>query len=301
MMKQWLRVGVIWLLTGVTMAVAAGMTLLTATATATAAASEAPVVTAAAAETQTATLTFGVVPQQAVTRMLREWTPLLRVISDETGVAIRFATAPNIPAFEQRVRDGLYDIAYMSPYHLTVFADDPGYVPLVRVQNRQIKGIIVVNQASTLTRLDELHGQTLAFPSVGAFAATLLTQASLGLKGIDFGSQYVGSHDAVYQAVAAGFYPAGGGIIRTFNLLDTSIKDQLRVLWTSPGYTPHAIAAHPRLSPALRQRLVAAFTELPHEPGIDTTLEALGMEGFIAAQYADWNDVRALHIQPSDR
>ncbi|MFK4751880.1 phosphate/phosphite/phosphonate ABC transporter substrate-binding protein [Oceanobacter antarcticus] len=245
------------------------------------------------------TLTFGVVPQQSAVKLLREWAPLLDAVSQKSGIELHFATAPNIPTFEQRVRDGVYDIAYMNPYHLTVFADDPGYVPLVKAEHKVIKGIMVVRKDATLAQLDELDSQTLAFPAPGSFAATLLTQASLTLKGVRFTSQYVGSHDAVYQAVAAGLYPAGGGIIRTFNLLESPIKDQLRILWTSPGYTPHAIAAHPRLTGEQRQRLTDAFFQLRHQPGIETILAKLGMQGFVPADYADWDDVRALHIQPS--
>ena len=48
------------------------------------------------------TLTFGVVPQQASNVLANVWVPLTQYLSDQTGLTIKFATAKNIPNFEQR-------------------------------------------------------------------------------------------------------------------------------------------------------------------------------------------------------
>lgn len=52
---------------------------------------------------------------------------------------------------------------------------------------------------------------------------------------------------------------AGGGIMRTFNALPGYFREQLKIIWTSQGYTPHAIATHPRVNDDIREKLLAGF------------------------------------------
>ena len=84
----------------------------------------------------------------------------------------------------------------------------------------------------------------MAFPAPTAFAATILTQADLAANQVSFTPSYVSSHDSVYRSVAKGIYPAGGGVVRTFNNVAEEVRKQLRILWITKGYTPHAIAIH---------------------------------------------------------
>ncbi|MDX1668225.1 MAG: PhnD/SsuA/transferrin family substrate-binding protein, partial [Limnobacter sp.] len=64
-------------------------------------------------------------PQQSATTLARLWGPLLAEIRKNSGLNIQFSTAPNIPEFEARVAQGDYDVAYMNPYHFTVFHEAP--------------------------------------------------------------------------------------------------------------------------------------------------------------------------------
>ncbi len=240
--------------------------------------------------------TFGVVPQQSSKKLARLWTPVLQKINSDTGLSIKFATAKDIPTFEKRLAEGRYDFAYMNPYHFTVFNDSPGYVALAHQKDKRIKGIIVVRNDSTLTSLQDLNGQTLAFPSPAAFSATILPSANLILQDVEFQPKYVSSHDSVYLAVARGLLPAGGGIVRTFNNTDPEVRESLRILWTSEGYTPHAFAAHPDVPDHDRFVLATALSELyDSEEGVEL-MNKLNIGAIQLAEDSDWNDVRALQI-----
>lgn len=179
---------------------------------------------------KSARLTFAVVPQQSATKLARLWTPILNHLSARTGYRLSFKTAPDIPTFEQRLARGDYDMAYMNPYHYTVFNQSPGYVAFAKEKDKHIRGIIVVRKDSGHKDLVEFAGQTLAFPSPGAFAASILPHAHFKKMSIPFTPNYVMSHDSVYRAVAKGLYPAGGGVIRTFRNMDPAVSDQLRIL-----------------------------------------------------------------------
>lgn len=247
-----------------------------------------------AAESAPTVYTFGVVPQQSPSKLARSWGPLLRQISSMSGVTLQFKTATSIEVFEQRLAKGEYDIAYMNPYHYVEVHRMLDYRPIVRAQDRVLKGIVVTRRDSPYHTLAALSGQTLAFPGPAAFAATILVQAEFARQKIAISSKYVSSHDSVYLDVAKGLFPAGGGIRRTFNALDPHVRDQLRVIYETPGYTPHAIAASPRVPADVVAKLQAAFEALGKNPQGRELLAPLRIDGWVASQDSDWDDVRDL-------
>ena len=242
------------------------------------------------------TLVFGVVPQQSAAKLARSWIPLLQFVSERSGVNLKFSTAPDIPTFERRLANGEYDIAYMNPYHYVVLNKEVGFKALVHEKDKRIKGIIVANKNSSLDKLEDLSEQTIAFPAPASFAATLIPKANLIKKDINFNYQYVNSHDAVYRNIAEGRFVAGGGIIRTFNALPESVRNELKIIWTSDNYTPHAIATYPSVNEATRQKLVAAFLAVENAEHRVELLAPLAMKGFVKANCDDWDDVRDLNI-----
>ncbi|AXN30568.1 phosphate/phosphite/phosphonate ABC transporter substrate-binding protein [Vibrio coralliilyticus] len=241
-------------------------------------------------------ITFGVVPQHSASKLAKQWAPIIEYLSERTGQKIIFSTASDIPTFEQRLKNGEYDLAYMNPYHYTVFSELPGYKAIAKAKDKRLKGIIVVRKDSDISKPEQLQNTELAFPSPAAFAATVLTQAYLKQSNITFEPSYVSSHDSVYLAVAKGFFPAGGGIIRTYMALPEETRDQLTPIWTTKGYTPHAIAAHPNLNSNVKSIIQQALIEFDDSPEGLAHLEKLKLKGFISAQDSDWNDVRALNI-----
>lgn len=241
-------------------------------------------------------LFFGVVPQQASEKLAKQWIPLANYLSEETGLRIEFSTAPDIPEFERRLADGEYDLAYMNPYHFTVFNEDPGYKAVVRQRDHAIRGIMVVPADSKFETLADLKGLSLAFPAPRAFAATLITRSFLDETAPGYQTTFVNSHDSVYRSVAKGLFAAGGGIVRTFNEVDPQIQSQLNILWHSPGYTGHAIAAHPTISASVREKVQKALIGIETVEEGRRILEGLGMKGFQNAKDEDWDDVRDLGI-----
>jgi len=240
---------------------------------------------------------FAVVPQQAASRLLREWGPVLQYLQQKTGYRFYFKTAPDIPTFEARLAKGEYDFAYMNPYHFTVFNDgEGGYQAVVKAKNKVIQGIIVVRKDSTISSVAELANDTLAFPAPGAFAASILPRGFLTANHIAFNLKYVSSHDSVYKSVAKGLYIAGGGVIRTLNALEPEVRDKLRILWTSEKYTPHAIAMNSSLDTSVLKQVQHALSELDQDDPGRILLAPLKLTGFEAAINADWDDVRALEL-----
>ena len=242
-------------------------------------------------------ITFGIVPQQSASKLARLWSPFLAYLSKETGLKIVFRTAKDIPTFEKRLNSGLYDIAYMNPYHYTVFHESRGYQAFARAKDKKIKGILVRKKDGGISDISQLNGSTLAFPAPAAFAASILIRAYLQNQGIDFTPKYVSSHDSVYRTVASGLYPAGGGVIRTFENMDSKVGDMLSILWESPGYTPHAFAAHPDLDKVKLAEIKKVMLEMEQTEEGSNLLASLNLKGLVSAENTDWDDIRALHLE----
>ncbi len=243
-----------------------------------------------------APLTFGVVPQQSASRLAKQWGPIMDAMSVYVGHEILFVTAPDIPTFETRLKAGEYSFAYMNPYHFTVYNQNPGYQALAHAKNKRIQGIIVVRKDSGITELKQLSGQDIAFPSPAAFAASILTRNHLHDNDVNFTPMYVSSHDSVYLSVERGLYPAGGGVMRTFNAMPNEIKEQLIPLWTTKGFTPHAIAVNPNIDKQLADKVQEYLVQMENNTSDKALIAPLQIEGFVAADNAAWDDVRALKI-----
>jgi len=240
--------------------------------------------------------TFGIVPQQAASKLAELWMPLLDEVNRKSGVNLIFKTAPNIPKFEARLGRGLYDFAYMNPYHYTVFHDKVGYEATIKELKKRIVGIVVVNKNSDIKDIKDLSGMSMAFPAPAAFAATMLPLASFKSMGIEVKPVFVNSHDSVYRTVAGNIYSAGGGIQRTLKNIDPIIKQDLRILWKTKKYTPHAIAHHPRIKPETVAKIQQAILLLNDSNAGKKILQALNFKGFETAENADWDDVRDLNV-----
>lgn len=243
-------------------------------------------------------MTFGIVPQQSASRLAQMWGPLLAELSARTGVSFRFRTTKDIPTFEACLAAGVFDFAYMNPMHYVIFSGEAGYVALAHQEGKRLKGVMVVHADSSYEDIADLQNQLIAFPSPGAFGASILNRALLDQQSVAFEATYVNSHDSVYRAVASGLADAGGGVTRTWNSVDPSIRDQLRKVYETDAFTPHAIAAHDSVGSDLAKVVQDTLTDAGL---IDTGLvNGIGMSGIIAASDSDWDDVRALGMSRND-
>ena len=240
------------------------------------------------------TLVFGIGPHRSAVDLARQWLPLLTYLEEKADVALAFETATDIATFEVRLDEGRYDIVYCNPADYVQRSFASGYRAFARESGERLQGLVVVPSSSPARTLDDLAGATLAFPAPLAFAAAMLPLAEFKARGIAVTPAYVSTHDSVYLAVARGFYPAGGGIRRAYDNSPEEIRRALRILWESPPYTPHPLAAHSRVPAEAVARLRAALVAMADSPEGRDVLARMQFHGFEAGEDADWNDVRRL-------
>jgi len=240
---------------------------------------------------------FSVVPQQSATKTLKVWGPIVRYLSLKSGHKLKLKIAKDIPTFEQWLMEGRSDFACMSPYHYTTSHSRQGYQALARAMEKHLKGIIVVKKQGPVQKVEQLQNTRLAFPAPTAFGASLLPRRWLLQQGIIFTPMYVRSHDSVYMNVALGRFPAGGGVMRTLRNMPPEIRDQLRILHTTEGYTPHAFAAHPRVPKEVVTDVRRVLLMMDQNQEGRSLLQGLKVKGWEKAVDANWDDIRALKLE----
>jgi phosphonate transport system substrate-binding protein len=237
-----------------------------------------------------------VVPQETASILARRWTPFLAYLSAKTSYTLVFQTAKDNATFEERLAAGSYDAAYMNPAHYVRFHRAPGYYAFAKEKDTRLEGIVVVQKDAPYRTLADLGHHTLAFPAATAFAGSTLVQAQLNREGVPFAAVHLDSHDSVYLSVARGLYIAGGGIRRTLEGLKPGVRQQLRILSSTPSYTPHAFAAHPRVPAVVVASLRQAMEQMAEDSQGQQLLKSLLFTGFEAAHDVEWDDVRTLFL-----
>jgi len=241
---------------------------------------------------------FGVVPQFGARKLHAIWKPILNELSKKTGHSFKLIGTKTIPSFEYSFQQGEYDFAYMNPWHSLIAFERQGYVPMVRDNSRKLKGILVVRKDSGITRVKELDGQLVAFPSPNALGASLLIRADLKLlHGINIHPVYVDTHSSVYLNVALKQTKAGGGVYRSFNKQEPIIQSLLETLYETRPMSPHPISAHPRVPKVVVLQVIQAFLEMRDSPEKIRLLEQVPMSEPVRARLEDYLPLKEWNLR----
>jgi phosphonate transport system substrate-binding protein len=230
--------------------------------------------------------TFAIVPQFAPVDIGIRWTPLLKRLEADTGLAFQLRIFEKTLAFEEDFLRGNSDFVYLNPYHMVMAAKTQGYTPLVRGAE-SLSGMLVVDRDGPIKTLADLNGANVAFPSPNAFGASLYMRALLSDKErLRFTPVYVGTHQNVYRHVLLGVEMAGGGVAATLDREPPTIRTRLHALYKTPETASHPVAVHPRVPREVRDRLARALIELNKDPGGRKLLDDVELSGAMAADYA---------------
>ena len=241
---------------------------------------------------------FGIVPQFDSKQIHDIWRPILKELEQRTGQKFRIRGAANIPAFEKEFNSGEFDFAYMNPYHAVNAYQSQGYTPLVRDVGRALYGILVVRKDSPINEPTQLAGKTVAFPAPKALGATLLIRAEL-LD--DYNTRvkpiFVNTHDSVYLNVVLGQTVAGGAVQKTLSRQPAAIQNQIRILHKTRKVMPHPIAAHPRVTKAIQQKVRDALLAMGEEENGRKLLAKIPMKKIGTASLKDYEELKKMGLE----
>lgn len=242
-------------------------------------------------------LRLAVVPQLTPVELMRSWTPLVEGLG-LSGFPCDVVVYPTIAAFETEFLQGKADIVYLNPYHMVMAQRAHGYVPLLH-DARPLEGVLVVRRDSLITKPEDIKHQRVAFPAPNAFAASLYLRAVMDRNyHTPFETHYAGNHRNAIRQVLAGDAMAAGAVKTTLEKEPSDVQSSLRIVYTTPPLTPHAIAVHPRVSTALRNGLLERMLEMASNADTKHLMDAIQMPHPVAANYKrDYAALEHLNIE----
>jgi len=238
------------------------------------------------AQLSTKVYTFDVVPQFPAAKIYTTWSPLLQRIGQDAGLCFELRVSASIPEFEQRVLKGESDFTFLNPYHAVLAYQKKKYQPLLADAQDLLTGILVVRSDSPIKNLNDLKGKNVSFPAPNSFAASLLIRAELAKQKIDINPVFVKTHSNVYRSVINKDALAGGGVNNTLDNEAPEVRQQMRVLYETPAYTPHPIATHPSVTSEVRERFLKAMVKLSQDEEGQKLLDGINLNKPQAVNYA---------------
>lgn len=244
---------------------------------------------------------FSVLNQRSPLLTAEYWNPILEYVSRKAGVELRLKMGKTAPETTALTLRGEAQFAYTN--HL--FLPDRvklGWRVIARPDTDGIRAQIVVPAGSAIERLEDLAGQTVAFPSAEAFAGYRLPMDALLRRQIHVQAVFAGNQEGAMGQLKAGRAAAAGvneDLMAAFSVRE---KFPYRVIWSSDSYLDLPIMASPAVPQAVASAVARAFVGMRADPEGARILRdgavRLGLArpvGFRAANDADYANYRDFH------
>ena len=249
-----------------------------------------------AADRSVRTLRFVTYAAERPTEELRKMEPFqrhLEKILNDRGYPVRielriFSTYGEA---QEAIQSGSFDFARIGPANYVLARERKAPVRLLVVESHHgdsfFEGAIMMRTDAGIKSLADLKGKRFAFGEQSSTTGRYLAQAALVQAGIRAGDlagfEYLGRHDKVVMAVAAGDFDAGASNERTIEKYAKRGLHKLQtfVTPTQPWVVNSRMEA--RLADALRQALLNVDME---------ALRYIDRDGFLPGKESDFDQLR---------
>ncbi len=224
-----------------------------------------PAWAAAQSATQSATYRFSPVNQWDIARTAAYWNPIIRYVSDKSGVRLELKigrTSADTTAYVLA-----QEVEFVFSNHLfSPERDQLGWKVFGRRWTPPLQGQIAVPVDSPITRLEELKGQEVVFAGPEAFIGYKLPYAHLLSKNIDVKSVFAGNQNAAFAQLFAGKARAVGSNSALVDGYSVREGKKFRVLWTSEGFHDLALMASSKVPEQDVKAVASAFINMHRDP-----------------------------------
>jgi phosphonate transport system substrate-binding protein len=235
-------------------------------------------------------LVFGILNQQSPQLTAERWNPIFAYLGGVTGYRFQLRMGPNVQATNAMMAKGEFDLVFTNHNFRPEY--DGTYKVIARWGNAPIFGVIAVLGGSRFTRLKDLSGLRIAYPSQNAFVAYAVPKAALRRAGIAEKEVLAGNQEGALAQLASGQVEAAAVNSRFLTQYAARTGLRYREIYTSEPYPDLAVLAHPRLTPEQLDRIQAALVGMSTDPKALPLLEANQFPGFFPANEKDYDGVR---------
>lgn len=238
-------------------------------------------------------LVFGVLNQQSPLLTAERWNPLLRYLTEATGIPLQLKMGRTVQETDAMMGRGEFDFAYTNHNFQTEF--DGVYKVIARWGGDRIRGIIAVPADSPLRSLKDLQGRRIAYPSDEAFVAYAVPKLALDSAGIHAEAVFAGNQEGALAQLKAKQVDAAAVNSRLLAQYSQRENLRFRTLYASEEFAELPVVAHPRVPREQVEAIRRALIGMSHDPkGIELLLK-LKSPGFEPAAEHDYDNVRRLY------
>src|SRR3989441_11616958 len=246
-------------------------------------------------------LLFGVIIWRSPTLTAQFWNPILRHVSDRSGVPLQLKVAPTGPDHTAMVRRGELHFLY-SNHNFIKENEESGYRVFARPKGDAQTGEIVVLKDSPIRSLADLEGKEVAFPHTAAFFGYHLPMDALLRKGIQVKPHFAGNQEGAMGQLKVGRVVAAGVNAEVMRAFAQRENVAYRVVWSSDKYLSLALSSLPSVPPETVKAVREAFLRMADDPEGAKVLESSAAVlkqasplRFIAAKDAEFENMRRFY------
>jgi ABC-type phosphate/phosphonate transport system substrate-binding protein len=244
---------------------------------------------------------FGVIVWRSPTLTAQFWNPILRHVSERSGVPLQLKVANTGPEHTAMVGHAALDFLY-SNHNFIKENEASGYRVFARSKDDVGTGEIVVLKDSPIQSLSSLEGQDVAFPHAAAFYGYHLPMDALLRKGIQVKGHFAGTQEGAMTQLKAGRVVAAGVNAEVMRAFAQRENIAYRVLWSSEKYLSLALSALPSVPGEKVKAVREAFLQMADDPdgakvlaSSANVLKQAAPLRFTAAKDADFDNIRRFY------
>jgi phosphonate transport system substrate-binding protein len=250
---------------------------------------------------QNQSYSFGVIVWRSPTLTAQFWNPILRHVSERSGVPLQLKVANTGPEHTAMVGHSALDFLY-SNHNFIKENEASGYRVFARSKDDVGTGEIVVLKDSPVHSLSDLEGRDVAFPHVAAFYGYHLPMDALLRKGTQVKVHFAGTQEGAMTQLKAGRVVAAGVNAEVMRAFAQRENIAYRVLWSSEKYLSLALSALPSVPGEKVKAVREAFLQMADDPegakvlasSADVLKQAAPLR-FVTAKDADFDNMRRFY------
>ena len=237
---------------------------------------------------------LGVFPYIPPRELEKVFAPIAADLGKSLGHKVMFRSSSTYEKFMENLDKEKYDIIFAQPFDYIVAADRHGYLPLA-TRDEPLATMVVVQQGSPITKLEDLKGKIIALPPKMA-AVSYLLRAYLAKNGIvpgrDVKLSYHRSHVSCLQQVIIGTADACGTAGPALRFFMNKMKVKMETIAKTTAIPHTLFAVHPRVPEAARKQLLQTILSWGTTEGGRQLLQRGKLKPFIRVTDKDYDIVR---------
>lgn len=249
------------------------------------------------AETTATTLAFGVLNQQSPAKTAERWNPILRYLTEKTGLHFQLRMGATVQDTDTMMGRGEFDLVFSN--HNFQPRYDGVYRVLARFYGPPIYGVIAVPKDSAVRSLHDLAGEKVAFPSKDAFVAYAVPMAALKDAQVSVAPVMAGTQEGALTQLALKQVAAAAVNSRFLTRYAAVRNFQYREVLVSEGYADLPVSVHSRVPREQVEAIRKALLAMRSDPAAASILEAADCPGFVAATERDYDSQRRAYRKGS--